>query len=321
MRFEDFRSNQIVVQTLKAAAGGRRLSHAYLLYGPPGTGKRTLARIFAQSLLCTGGDKPCGGCSHCVKFSRETHPDFTVLRKLPDKSFILIEQIRALREAVFLRPNEAERRVALIENADQMNLPAANALLKVLEEPPPYAVFLLTAESRKQLPETIASRCVCLEVHGVPAEDAREWLSKNFPGNSPAELQEAAAYGGGSLGRSRAYLEDEAVRRGYERAVALAKALADGREFDVVTALAPFEGDKSGFLRLLDDFENVLGRVAALPFSDGNQEPELSAVAARLGPLRAAKMHQLIGDARRRLFFNAGCALTTALFGALLKEI
>ena len=98
MRFPDFQSNQTVVQTLKAASGGRRLSHAYLLYGSAGVGKRSLARIFAQALLCTGEDKPCGRCAHCLKFEHGAHPDFTVVQKPADKSFLVVDQIRALRE-------------------------------------------------------------------------------------------------------------------------------------------------------------------------------------------------------------------------------
>ncbi len=82
------------------------------------------------------------------------------MEKAPDKSFLGVDRIREVREAVFVRPNEAEHRIVLIANADQMHPSAANALLKVLEEPPPYAIFLLTAANRELLPETIASRCV-----------------------------------------------------------------------------------------------------------------------------------------------------------------
>jgi len=185
MRFSDFQSNQRVVQTLKAAAGGRRLSHAYLFHGTQGTGKRMLARIFAQALLCTGEEKPCGRCPHCLKFAHDAHPDFTVVQKPSDKNFILVDQIRTLREEIFIRPNEADHRVVLIENAEQMNPAAANALLKVLEEPPPYAVFLLTANNRDLLPETIASRCVCLEILEIPETQAERWLEAQFPGTSP----------------------------------------------------------------------------------------------------------------------------------------
>lgn len=320
MRFSDFQSNQRVVQTLKAAAGGRRLSHAYLFHGTQGTGKRMLARIFAQALLCTGEEKPCGRCPHCLKFAHDAHPDFTVVQKPSDKNFILVDQIRTLREEIFIRPNEADHRVVLIENAEQMNPAAANALLKVLEEPPPYAVFLLTANNRDLLPETIASRCVCLEILEIPETQAERWLEAQFPGTDPKELHRAALYGGGNLGRSRSFLEEEAVRRRYGQALSLLSALANGKEFDVVAALAPFEGDKAGFLQLLQDFDGLLGSLAALPYG-GTADPELAPIASKISPLRAAAMHDRIDGIRQRLFYNAGCPLTVALFGAQLKEI
>ena len=87
-----------------------------------------------------------------------------------------------------------------------------------------------------------------------------------------------------------------------------------------MAALAPFEGDKVGFLQLLSDFDSILGRLAVQPFA-GKPDPELAAAAGRISPIRAAEMHDRIDGVRRRLSFNAGCPLTVALFGAQLKEI
>lgn len=318
MDFSSFRGNQAAVRLLRAAAEGRRPGHAYLLCGAEGTGKKTLARIFAQALLCGGGEKPCGRCGACVKFYKGVHPDFTVVRKPGDKTAILVEQIRALREEIFIRPNESEYRVVLIEEADSMNLAAANALLKVLEEPPPYAVFLLTAKSRRSLPETIASRCMTVELFGVSGKDAEEWLREQFPGTGEEELREAVRFGAGNLGKSRAFLEQDSVRRGYEQALALAKALTTRRECDVLEVLAPFDGDREGLLRLLSDFDQLLGRIAQAPFVPGDSEAE--AISGKISPLRAAALHDAVAETRLALRFNANCPLTAAFFGAKLKK-
>ncbi|HIV19874.1 MAG TPA: DNA polymerase III subunit [Candidatus Merdivicinus intestinigallinarum] len=304
---------------LRTAAESRRPSHAYLLCGAQGLGKKTLARIFAQALLCGGGPKPCGRCGACVKFLKNVHPDFSVVKKPGDKTAILVEQIRAMREDVFIRPNESDWRVVLIEDADDMNLAAANALLKVLEEPPPYAVFLLTAKSRRALPETIASRCVTLELFGVSAEEAAGWLRERFPGLEGKELWRAVRYGGGNLGKSLAFLEQDSVRRGYEQALALAKALTARREFDVLEALAPFDGDREGLRRLLSDFDGLLGRIAAAPFAPG--DPDAEELSRRIQPVRAAALHDVVGEVREALQYNANCPLTAALLGARLKTV
>lgn len=321
MGFDSFRGNPAAVSLLRAAAGGRRTGHAYLFYGSEGTGKRTLAGIFAQALLCGGGEeRPCGRCVACRKFEKGAHPDYTVLRKPADKAFLVVDQIRALREEIYIRPNEADRRVVLIENCETMNAPAANALLKVLEEPPPYAVFLLTAASQRAIPETILSRCIPIELFEVPLAEAESWLAERFPSSAPDERRQALLYGGGNLGRSRAFLEDPAVRQGYERAAALARALTSRREYDVLEALAPLDGDRSAFDRLLRDFDSILRRVAVCPFAVPD-DPEAEALSRRISPLQAAALHDEIDAVRTALFFNGNSALTAALFCAKLRTV
>lgn len=140
-----------------AAAG--RLSHAYLITGPQGAGKHAVATALAQALVCQGEDRPCGLCPHCKKALAGIHPDIITLAPAPDKRDILVDQIRRLRADVYVRPNEAGRKVYLIDPASAMNPNAQNSLLKVLEEGPPYAAFLLLSETAGALLPTIRSRC------------------------------------------------------------------------------------------------------------------------------------------------------------------
>lgn len=322
MNFDSFVGNKSAVRAVRMAAENGGTGHAWLFCGEAGTGKKTLASLFAQALLCGGGEaKPCGRCGACLKFLKGAHPDISVIRKPADKSFILVEQIRKVREEIYIRPNESEYKIVLIENADNMNPAAANALLKVLEEPPAYAVFLLTADNERKLPETIVSRCRTVELFAVPLPEAKDWLSRRMPGADPAELSAAVLYGGGNLGRSLGFLEDATVRRGYEQALELARALTTRREFDVLEALAPFEGDRSGLLRLMEDFDRLLGRVAACKFRTGQTDPDAEALSARISPLRAAALHDTLDELRSALFYNANCALTAALLGARLKTV
>ncbi|MGI5893924.1 MAG: ATP-binding protein [Candidatus Merdivicinus sp.] len=320
MEFDSFCGNQAAVRILRTAAQGVPRSHAYLFYGTEGTGKKTLANLFAQALLCGGEEKPCGRCVACLKVLKGIHPDFTVVRKPADKSIISVEQIRALREEIFIRPNESDYRVVLLEEAENMNIPAANALLKVLEEPPSYVIFLLTAGNERLLPETIVSRCTSIELFEVPLTQAQKWIEEQFPAADPAERQKALLYGRGNLGKSRAYLEDAAVRRGWEQAFSLARALTARREYDILEALAPYENDKSGLLQLLRDFDNILGRIAVRPYSEV-PDAEMDPLAGKISPLQAAALHNELDGVRTALFFNGNCALTAAKFGSRLKTI
>lgn len=155
----------------RLAAATSRLSHAYIISGPPGSGKHALADRLAAAYVCSGaGEKPCGVCSGCRKAKGNIHPDIIRLTIPEGKQNILVEQVRRLRADAYVRPNEAERKVFLIEDAQAMNENAQNALLKVLEDGPGYLSFLLLTENPQQLLPTIRSRCEVLSLVGSEEE-------------------------------------------------------------------------------------------------------------------------------------------------------
>jgi DNA polymerase-3 subunit delta' len=145
---------------LQRAVATGRIAHAYLFHGIEGIGKKTCARMFARALNCEAKDVhkiPCDACVSCVKISHGNHPDVITVK--PDGVFIKIKAIRDLQSQTKFRPFEGAKRVFLIEDAERMNDPAANALLKTLEEPNPSNVLILITARPYQLPATILSRC------------------------------------------------------------------------------------------------------------------------------------------------------------------
>lgn len=137
-----------------------RMSHAYMISGISGNDCYALAKCLAAASVCTGeGDKPCGMCSGCRKVKEDIHPDVIHISVPEGKREITVEQIRQLRAAAYIRPNEAQRKVFIIESAQAMNDNAQNALLKVLEDGPSYLIFLLLTENPQQLLPTVRSRC------------------------------------------------------------------------------------------------------------------------------------------------------------------
>lgn len=145
----------------------KRLSHAYMLTGPEGPEREEAARRLAARLLCSEAKPPCGVCRDCRKALAGIHPDVTVVRRQEGEKGahreILVEQIRAVTADAVLAPNEAERKVYIIAQADRMNVQAQNALLKALEDPPGHACFILCAQSAEGLLPTVRSRCVRAE--------------------------------------------------------------------------------------------------------------------------------------------------------------
>jgi DNA polymerase-3 subunit delta' len=160
---------------LEHAITSGHLHHAYLFSGPSQVGKQTLALAFAQALLCeTGAGYPCGECRTCRRIAQGHHPDVQAITA--GKSTIQIEQIRALQAIAALSPLEGRYRVFILPEIERASPPAANALLKTLEEPPPQVVMLLTSTRRDQVLPTVLSRCQIISLRPLPTEQIRATL-------------------------------------------------------------------------------------------------------------------------------------------------
>src|SRR5438445_3343235 len=207
---------------LLAAALQEGPAHAYLFHGPAGVGKRELARRFAAELL---GDH--------ARVERGSHPDVYVLEALGEQ--IRSDDVRELRRDLHMRPFEAERRVYLVFGADSLNEDAADALLKDLEEPPPYAVVVLVAERLGPLPETIRSRCQFVPFRRLSEPALREAIAKHAAGLSDSEIATLARTAAGRLGRALQLLDPAATRRRGEL-IRVARAVYTEPGFDTAAA-------------------------------------------------------------------------------------
>jgi DNA polymerase-3 subunit delta' len=196
-------------------------AHAYLFHGPRGVGKRDAAKQFAAALL--GGDP---------RVRRGAHPDLYVLEALGE--MIRIDVIRELRRDLHMRPFEAERRVYLIFDANLLGQEAADALLKDLEEPPPYAVIVLVADDLGPLPETIRSRCQHVPFRRLSEKAIREQLPA---GLDPERATAIARVAAGRLDRVRRLLDaDESRRR--ETLIEVARSVYADPAFEPADAAA-----------------------------------------------------------------------------------
>ena len=180
--------NAPLKRQLELETARRGLSHAYILSGPAGSGKRTLAGLLAAALVCDrrGGALPCLSCAGCRKAEGGIHPD--IVRVGDDGKDISVAQVRALRADAYIRPNEAERKVYILENAQTMNASAQNAMLKLLEEGPAYAAFLLLTDNAAALLPTVRSRCEHLPLSPVTQREAELWLDEHYPDQPQACL-------------------------------------------------------------------------------------------------------------------------------------
>jgi len=193
-------------------------AHAYLFHGPAGVGKRVAALAFAGELL---GEPD--------RVERRTHPDLYVLEPLGDQ--IRIDEVRDLRHDLHMRPFEAARRVYLVFGAHLLNPEAADALLKDLEEPPPYAVVVLVADELGPLPETIRSRCQLVPFRRLSERAVREEIGRRAPGLAPEQATALARVAAGRLDRVERLLDPEAARR-RDELLGVARAVYSDPDFD-----------------------------------------------------------------------------------------
>jgi DNA polymerase-3 subunit delta' len=284
------------VAALRRALAGNRIAHAYLITGPDGTGRAALARLFASALVCaTGTDAApatvaCGVCTGCRKVARGVHPDVEVLSLASQQAAaearggrnrnITIESVRGLRERLVLRPLEARWRVAIVEDAETMSggggLPAASALLKTLEEPPPFAVLILIAPDAEAVLPTLRSRCQPVALGPVGATDIERFLVERQGVAEPAARNLAALAQG---------------RAGWAVRAAADPALLETRQAGLRRALALLSADGLGRLQGVDD---LAGRFGKADWREAEADLDL-----------------LIGVWRDVLLLRAGCPALT----------
>ena len=243
MRFERFVGNEQAKALLSAAIDSGRLPHAILIEGPAGSGKRMLAQLIAKAAVCTDPDKPCGACAQCMK-AHTGHADISVLQGDGSAKSLSVATIRELREQAAVVPNEAAHKVAIIADADCMNVQAQNALLKILEEPPSYMVFILTAKSRTAFLPTVQSRCVCVSVLGVTEQEALPVLRDKLPDLSERDLIDRIRLFSGCIGAVIDSASEDGFGKTIEHIKAVGAAIIAPQELVLMKAAAPLEKDK-----------------------------------------------------------------------------
>jgi len=204
MAFETLLGNDRLKQNLWSSLAKGHISHFYLISGPKGSGKHTLAKLLAEAILCESSRKPCGSCVHCRKLRSSSHPDFITVED-PEHKNVAVKIVRQIREDMFVRPNEANHKIYLFPQ--ELGIEGQNALLKILEEPPSYGVFLLLTDNPDKLLPTVRSRCTELKLQPLEEKTIRNQLRQDFPKASEEDIAAAIFRSGRFLGQARELLE------------------------------------------------------------------------------------------------------------------
>ena len=246
--FDDLAGQEFVSATLKASIENGKIAHAYLFSGPRGCGKTSAARILARSLNCENGPTatPCGVCDACVEITRGSRLDVIEIDGASNTS---VNDVRQIKEEVLYPPVSSRCKVYIIDEVHMLSNAAFNALLKTIEEPPPYIVFIFATTELHKVPATIKSRCqqftfrlipvetitgilknTCAEL-GIKAEDeALFWIAKESTGSlrdAYTIFDQVASFSDGHL-RAR-LIEEKLGLTGLDSLNLLAEACVDGR--------------------------------------------------------------------------------------------
>ena len=204
MGFEGLLGNERLKDNLRSSIHRGRASHFYLISGPEGSGKRTLASLLSAALLCNSTDAPCGTCPACRKVLTNNHPDVITVTD-PERKAVPVKLVRQMRDDMFIRPNEGKKKIYIFPQ--ELNTEGMNTLLKVLEEPPSYGVFLLLTDNPEKVLPTIRSRSTELALTALPRQLLAKKLKEKFPDAADAQIAGAISRSGGYLGQAQALLE------------------------------------------------------------------------------------------------------------------
>src|SRR3989475_2243778 len=258
--FSDVVNQEHVKTTLENAIGQQRIAHGYIFSGQRGTGKTTVARILARCLNCVQGPttKPCGKCASCLEITGGNSPDVIEIDAASNRG---INEMRELRENVRYRPARDRYKIFIVDEAHQITSEAFNALLKTIEEPPAWVVFVLCTTEAHKIPATIASRCQHFSFRSVEFEEliARmDWICRQEGIEAGTEaLSVLAQAGEGSVRDSLSALDQAIACCGSKLDAAQVRALLGGFSLEslyrVTEALA--ESSPARMLAIVEDLE------------------------------------------------------------------
>lgn len=258
MIFSDFIGNEKIKNQLTYLQQSNRLPHAIIIEGEEGLGKHVLAREIALNLFCRAENPPCRNCPQCSKVLKGIHPDVYEFTATGAKNSFKVDDVRNIIEDAYVRPNEADYKVFILGNCQGMNANAQNALLKILEEPPSYVLFILTTTTKSAMLETVLSRSVVMSVEGVEPSRAAEYICSKDAGIDYADALNAATIWNGNIGKAIESLKDGMLSKIAEITGNICTALVADKEYDLLKACSVFENDRDMLITSLTMMKSVL---------------------------------------------------------------
>lgn len=316
--------NEFLKATLANMVSCGRTAHTVLFYGEKGCGKKLMAQYYTELLLCENPqpEAPCGRCNACTNSQKGFHPDVLYVEKSGKLAGYSVETARAICSDAFIKPNNSSRRkVYIFCDCHNMDVRTQNTLLKIIEEPPDYAYFIFTSESKSDFLPTIISRCVCFGVSPCTEEQASASLAED--GFSQQEIADAVACFHGNIGMCRAYLIDDKLRSMVNLTKDITNSIISKDEYalnQLFFTLGKERQDVRNTLSLLDKLVRdaaVLGKDSSAETIGCWREGAVR-LSGEIAPYQAVKIHRAVEKAWGAVELNVNIPLALA---ALSGEI
>lgn len=257
MKLTNFIGNEKVIDRLSKLMESGRFPHALIIEGEEGIGKKTLAKDIACALVCRGNDKPCGECSQRKKAIGAIHPDISEYIPAGTANSFHVDTVRNIINDAYVQPNEADYKIYILANAHCMNQNAQNALLKILEEPPKYVVFILTTNSKSALLSTVLSRSVCVSLEGVDIERAANYITSHCENVDYNTAKKTVETFNGNIGKAIDSLQDSKTSELVDVCNKICKALTTSNEYEMMTLCSVFQKDRQGVVFACDLLKSI----------------------------------------------------------------
>ena len=257
MKLTNFIGNEKVIDRLSKLMESGRFPHALIIEGEEGIGKKTLAKDIACALVCRGDDKPCGECSQCKKAIAAIHPDISEYIPAGTANSFHVDTVRNIINDAYVQPNETDYKIYILANVHCMNQNAQNALLKILEEPPKYVVFILTTNSKSALLSTVLSRSVCVSLEGVDIERAANYITSHCENVDYNTAKKTVETFNGNIGKAIDSLQDSKTSELVDVCNKICKALATSNEYETMTLCSVFQKDRQGVVFACDLLKSI----------------------------------------------------------------
>lgn len=316
--------NDYLRETLANMVRSGRTAHTVLFYGEKGSGRKLMARFYTELLLCENPSdgKPCGVCNACLNSEKGIHPDVTYVETSGKLGGYSVETARSVCSDAFIRPNNSSgRKIYIFRDCHNMDARTQNTLLKIIEEPPDYAYFIFTSESKSDFLPTIISRCVCFGLSLCTVEQTRAALAEN--GFAEPDISSAVDCFHGNIGRCIEYLSDEKLRKTVDLTKTITDSIIKKDEYALNAAffaLGKERADVRNTLSLLDKLMRdaaVLGKDSGAAAIGCWREGAVR-LSSMITAYQAEKIHRCIEKAWSAVEFNVNIPLALA---ALSGEI